>query len=114
MEGAMTRPVGGIPAQGYTRRRRQLMRMVPGRRHGETLLFCRERDPEREGWDGPRAGREGAVQACGMDDSYPIDHLDEILPGLLEGRTRVYYHFGRDTEFDLKLIGWRNRGHPQA
>src|ERR1700754_2168487 len=35
--------------------------LVPGRRHGESLLFCRERDPEREGWYGPRFGPEGAV-----------------------------------------------------
>src|SRR5690554_3645473 len=83
--------------------------LVPGRRHGECLLFCRERDPAREAWDGPRVGPEGAVEALGMDDAYPIDDLDEILPGLLEGRTRVYYHFGRDVEFDLKLIGWLNR-----
>jgi len=88
--------------------------LIPGRKHGESLLFCRERDPEREGWDGPRVGPEGAVDALGMDDAYPIDDLDEILPGLLEGRTRVYYHFGRDTEFDLKLIGWVNRVRAQV
>lgn len=88
--------------------------LVPGRKHGETLLFCRERDPEREGWDGPRAGQEGAVEQFGMDDAYPIDDLDEILPGLLEGRSRVYYHFGRDAEFDLKLIGWVNRVRAQV
>lgn len=83
--------------------------LVPGRKHGETLLFCRERDPEREAWDGPRHGPEGAVETFGFDDAYPIGDLDDILPGLLEGRTRVYYHFGRDQEFDLKLIGWLNR-----
>ena len=83
--------------------------LVPGRRHGETLLFCRERDREREAWDGPRYGPEGAVEAFGLDDAYPIADLDDILPGLLEGRSRVYYHFGRDAEFDLKLIGWLNR-----
>lgn len=88
--------------------------LVPGRVHGEALLFCRERDPEREAWDGPRLGPEGAVDALGMDDAYPIDDLDEILPGLLEGRTRVYYHLGRDTEFDLKLIGWLNRVRAQV
>lgn len=88
--------------------------LIPGRRHGEALLFCRERDPEREGWDGPRIGPEGAVDALGMDDAYPIDDLDEILPGLLEGRSRVYYHFGRDTDFDLKLIGWLNRVRAQV
>ena len=83
--------------------------LVPGRPHGETLLFCRERDEEREGWDGPRFGTEGAIEAFGLDDAYPITDLDDILPGLLEGRSRVYYHFGRDAEFDLKLIGWVNR-----
>jgi len=83
--------------------------LVPGRKHGEVILFCRDRDPEREGWDGPRFGPEGAVEAFGLDDAYPITDLDDILPGLLEGRSRVYYHFGRDQEFDLKLIGWLNR-----
>ena len=88
--------------------------LVPGRKHGESLLFCRERDPEREGWDGPRAGPEGAVEQFGMDDAYPIGDLDEILPGLLEGRSRVYYHFGRDADFDLQLIGWLNRVRAQV
>ena len=83
--------------------------LVPGRTHGESILFCRERDPEREGWDGPRSGTEGAVAIHGMDDAYPITDLDDILPGLLEGRSRVYYHFGHDADFDLKLIGWLNR-----
>ena len=88
--------------------------LVPGRKHGEALLFCRERDPEREAWDGPRFGQDGAVESFGMDDAYPIEDLDEILPGLLEGRSRVYYHFGRAAEFDLKLIGWVNRVRAQV
>ena len=88
--------------------------LAPGRKHGECLLFCRERDAEKEAWDGPRAGPEGAVERFGMDDAYPISDLDDILPGLLEGRTRVYYHFGRDTDFDLKLIGWLNRVRAQV
>jgi Xaa-Pro aminopeptidase len=83
--------------------------LLPGRRHGEALLFCRERDRERESWDGERVGPEGAIDRLGMDDAYPSSDLDDILPGLIEGRTRVYYHFGRDAEFDLKLIGWVNR-----
>ena len=88
--------------------------LVPGRKHGEAILFCRERDAEREAWDGPRAGPEGAVAPYGMDDAYPIDDVDEILPGLLEGRSRVYYHFGRDVDFDLKLIGWLKRVREQV
>ncbi|MFT4198417.1 MAG: aminopeptidase P N-terminal domain-containing protein [Pseudoxanthomonas sp.] len=88
--------------------------LVPGRRHGEVVLFNRDRDPLRELYDGPRIGQQGAVDGYGMDDAYPIDDIDEILPGLLEGRSRVYYHFGRDTEFDLKLIGWVNQVRAQA
>ena len=83
--------------------------LVPGRKHGEALLFCRDRDAAKEAWDGPRAGPEGAIADFGMDDAYPIADLDEILPGLLEGRSRVYYHFGRDKDFDLAMIGWVNR-----
>ena len=86
-----------------------VLELVPGRKHGECLLFCRERNAEKEAWDGPRAGPEGAIESFGMDDAYPISDLDDILPGLLEGRRRVYYHFGRDKDFDLTLIGWLNR-----
>jgi len=88
--------------------------LVPGRAHGESLLFCRERDPAREQWDGPRAGTEGAVDTHGFDDAFPVEDLDDILPGLLEGRSRVYYHFGRDVEFDLRLIGWVKRVREQS
>ncbi|MGA9343385.1 MAG: Xaa-Pro aminopeptidase [Rhodanobacteraceae bacterium] len=86
-----------------------VLALVPGREQGEVILFCRQRDPDRELWDGPRAGQEGAVAGYGMDDAFPIEDIDDILPGLIEGRSRVYYHFGRDPEFDLKLIGWVNR-----
>lgn len=83
--------------------------LVPGRKHGEAILFCRERDPAREGWDGPRLGPERAGEALAVDDAYPIADIDDILPGLLEGRSRVYYPLGLDAGFDLKLIGWVNR-----
>ncbi|MEP6485035.1 MAG: Xaa-Pro aminopeptidase [Rudaea sp.] len=85
-----------------------VLALIPGREHGQTILFCRERDAEREAWDGPRAGPEGAVSRFGADDAFPIDDIDDILPGLIEGRSRVYYHFGRDVEFDLKLMAWVN------
>lgn len=88
--------------------------LVPGRAHGQALLFCRDRDPAREAWDGPRAGTDGAVGGFGFDDAWPIADIDEILPGLLEGRRRVFYHFGRDSDFDLKLIGWVNRVRAQV
>ncbi|MCB1577181.1 MAG: aminopeptidase P N-terminal domain-containing protein, partial [Xanthomonadales bacterium] len=85
-----------------------VLALVPGRAQGETILFCRERDRTREQWDGYRAGQEGAVADFGMDDAFPIEDIDDILPGLIEGRSRVYYHFGRDSDFDLVLMGWVN------
>ena len=86
-----------------------VLALIPGREHGEVIMFCRERDPQREAWDGTRAGQEGAVRDYGMDDAFPIGDIDDILPGMIEGRSRVYYHFGRTAEFDVELIGWVNR-----
>ncbi len=83
-----------------------VMVLVPGRRHGEFILFCREKDPEKELWDGYRAGLEGAVADFGADDAFPIDDLDEILPGLLEERERVFYAMGSDPAFDKRLSDW--------
>lgn len=83
--------------------------MIPGREHGEFVLFCRERDREREIWDGYRAGPEGAVSDYGADDAFPIDDIDEILPGLIEGRDRMYYAMGRNPAFDKQVMDWVNR-----
>ncbi len=48
-----------------------VLALIPGREHGEYVLFCRERNPERELWDGLRAGQEGAVRDYGADDAFP-------------------------------------------
>ncbi|MFT7235514.1 MAG: Xaa-Pro aminopeptidase [Methylophagaceae bacterium] len=82
--------------------------IVPGRPHGEYLLFCRERDLEKEIWHGYRAGQEGAIEKYGADDSYPISDLDDILPGLLEGREKVYYTMGNIPSFDQRMVGFLN------
>lgn len=82
--------------------------LIPGRSHGEYVLFCRERDPLRETWDGRRAGPEGAVERHGADDAFPIADIDDILPGLIEQSERVYYTMGVHPEFDGRLMGWVN------
>ena len=58
--------------------------LIPGRKQAEYVLFCRERDPDKELWDGARAGQEGAQSIYGADDSFPIGDLDDILPRMLE------------------------------
>src|SRR5690606_34846343 len=82
--------------------------LVPGRPHGEYVLFVRDRDPARETWDGRRAGPEGATRDYGADDAFPIGDIDDILPGLMENCSRVYYTMGLHQEFDQRVIGWVN------
>ena len=86
-----------------------VLALLPGRKHGEAVLFCRERDPEHERWHGESIGTERAVETYGMDDAFPIDDIDDILPGMIEGRGRVYCHFGSEPEFDARLLGWMRR-----
>jgi Xaa-Pro aminopeptidase len=82
--------------------------LIPGRSLGEYLLFCRERNPDKELWDGSRAGQEGAVEEYGADDAFPIDDIDDILPGIIEGCDRVYYTMGRYSDFDTRIADWVN------
>lgn len=83
--------------------------LIPKRPHGEYILFCRERDPLMETWHGRRAGLEGALDAYGADDAFPITDIDDILPGLLENCDRVYYAMGCNNEFDTQVNGWVNQ-----
>lgn len=86
-----------------------VLALLPGRAHGETVLFCRERDPDRERWDGERMGTDRAVRELKLDDAFPIDDIDDILPGMIEGRARVYCHFGQEPDFDARLLAWMRR-----
>lgn len=83
--------------------------LIPGREQGEFIMFCRERDVEKEIWNGWRVGQEGAVSDYGADDAFPIEDIDEILPGLLEQQKRVYYTMGRYAAFDGRLLDWVNQ-----
>jgi Xaa-Pro aminopeptidase len=88
--------------------------LVPGRQQAEYILFVRDRDRAREAWDGRRAGPAGAAREFGADDAFPITDMDEILPGLLENRTRVYYTMGVYADFDQRVVGWVNGLRTQA
>ena len=86
-----------------------LMVLVPGRKAGQFIMFCRERDPLKETWHGRRLGVEQAPSALSADDAFPIGDIDDILPGLLEGRQHVYHTLGKDQQFDAQLLGWLNQ-----
>ena len=88
--------------------------LVPGREHGEYILFCRENDKKMETWNGLRAGQDGAISKYAADDSFPIDDIDDILPGLLENKEKVYYTMGVHPDFDQQVIKWVNRLREQS
>ncbi len=82
--------------------------LVPKRKHGEYVLFCREKDSHKETWHGRRVGQEMACDEYGADDSFPISDIDDILPGLIEGREKLFCTMGIDSAFDAKVMGWIN------
>lgn len=88
--------------------------LVPGRKEGELILFCRPRDPEREQWDGPRAGVEGAVADYGVDQAFPLSDLEAQMPRLIDGKARLYYPVGADPAFDTRVLGWVNQVRAQV
>lgn len=86
-----------------------LMVLIPNRKAGQYIMFCRERDPLKETWHGRRLGVEDAPEALGADDAFPIGDIDDILPGLLENKQSVYHTLGKDQQFDAQLLGWLNK-----
>ena len=83
-----------------------VMVLIPKRVQGEFLLFCRDKNPLRETWDGHRMGPLAAKNTLGVQDAFPIDDIEDILPGLLEDKSRVYYSAGKDKAFDSRLMHW--------
>src|SRR5215467_13210237 len=84
---------------------------------GETpksILFCRQRDPTRELWDGLRSGPEGAKAALGLDEAYPIETLDEHMPRLLANQPMLHYAPGTDPAWDARVMEWLNEVRAQA
>jgi Xaa-Pro aminopeptidase len=83
---------------------------VLSRVHGEHrfVLFVRTRDPERETWDGPRSGVEGAKRDFDADAAFPIADLDAKLPGYLENARRLHHALGRDPRMDARVLAARD------
>jgi Xaa-Pro aminopeptidase len=75
---------------------------------GKSILFCRERNPEREVWDGFRYGPEAARERFGFDQAHSIAELDKELERLLENQPALYYPIGADPEWDMRAIRWLN------
>jgi Xaa-Pro aminopeptidase len=75
----------------------------------KSVLFCRDKDMEREIWDGFRHGPAGALNEFGFDEAYSISQLDEMVPKLLASQAQLYYSLGADAAWDARVTHWLNQ-----
>ena len=75
----------------------------------KSILFCRDKDVEREIWDGFRFGPKGAKTQFGFDETCNISQLDEVLPKLLSNQPKLHYSLGADNAWDARVTGWLSK-----
>jgi Xaa-Pro aminopeptidase len=80
----------------------------------KSVLFCRDKDLEREIWDGFRYGPDAAREIFGFDEAYSITRLDELAPQLLANKPRLYFSLGAEAQWDARVTGWLNQVRNQA
>ncbi|MES2637022.1 MAG: aminopeptidase P N-terminal domain-containing protein [Pseudomonadota bacterium] len=73
-----------------------------------SILFCRDKDLEREIWDGFRYGPDAAKAQFGFDEAYTIGQLDALMPGLMGNQTQLFYSLGADQYWDKRVTEWLN------
>ena len=80
----------------------------------QSLLFCREKNLERETWDGFRYGPDAAREAFGVDAAYAIAALDEKMPALMANQPALHYAAGVDPDWDARILRWLNQVRAQS
>ena len=90
-----------------------LLVLIAGKEN-KSILFCRDKDMEREIWDGFRYGADAAKTEFGFDETYSFNQLDEILPKLLGNQAKLFYSLGADAAWDARVTGWLNQVKAQA
>ncbi|PLX76545.1 MAG: Xaa-Pro aminopeptidase [Azoarcus sp.] len=78
---------------------------------GETprqILFCREKNEEREIWDGYRHGPDAASALFGFDEAWTIGELEKRLPDLLANQAVLWCGLGYDNEWDARIMSALN------
>ena len=83
-------------------------------KENKSILFCRDKDMEREIWDGFRYGPEATKDEFGFDETYSIAQLDDILPKLMGNQAKLFYSLGASSDWDVKVTGWLNKVKEQA
>ena len=83
-----------------------LILIRPNHDNEKFIIFCRDRDPLREQWDGFRTGQEGAISEYGADASYSINSVDQLMPELLKGSKNIYFSMSSPCGIDSKISHW--------
>jgi Xaa-Pro aminopeptidase len=73
---------------------------------GQSILFCREKNLEREIWDGYRYGPDAAREQFGLDAAHPVATIDAELPKLMANAPAIFYALGSDAKLDANVQGW--------
>jgi Xaa-Pro aminopeptidase len=77
-----------------------------GETPARSILFCREKNVEREIWDGFRYGPAAAREAFGFDEAYPVGELDAQMARLLADVPALYYALAQNPALDAQVAGW--------
>ncbi len=85
-----------------------------GAQPAQAILFCRQKNVEREIWDGFRHGPDGAREAFGFDAAFPIEDLDGEMARLLANAPAAYYALGHSAALDLQMKTWLQNVRRQA
>ena len=80
----------------------------------QTILFCREKNLEREIWDGYRYGPEAAREAFGFDAAFPVAALDAEMPKLMADAPALFYALGSAPRLDAQVQDWLQSVRMQA
>ena len=72
------------------------------------IIFCRDRNPNSEQWDGLRSGQEGAVKDIGADNAFSISKIDQLMPSLIEGKKNIYFSMSSPQGLNGKIRKWVN------
>ena len=75
---------------------------------GRSTLFCQPKDMEREIWDGIRVGPAAAPDVLGVDAAHSVTELNNLLPGLIDGRDVVWFPFATHKGLESTVDGWLN------
>ena len=75
----------------------------------KSILFCRDKDIEREIWDGFRFGPAAAKQQFGFDETHSIQELDALMPSLMANQNQLFYSLGFDAAWDKRITDWLNK-----